>query len=149
MKLSLMLLTLTLFPLVSACQRDEYTLGWVHYYATRFGLDPYLFEAVIRHESSLCLDAVSKEGAIGLGQLMPATAIDLGVNPHAPLENLYGAAFYLRQQYETFQSWELALAAYNAGPEAVRVYDGVPPFKETQTFVKEVLTTYESLAFSP
>jgi soluble lytic murein transglycosylase-like protein len=145
----LMLLTLTLLPLVSACQRDEDTLGWVHYYATRFGLDPYLFEAVIRRESSLCLDASSPKGAIGLGQLMPATAHDLGVNPHAPLENLHGAALYLRQQYEMFQSWELALAAYNAGPEAVRIYGGVPPFAETENFVKEVLTTYEQLAFSP
>jgi soluble lytic murein transglycosylase-like protein len=134
---------------VSACQRDENTVAWVHHVATLFGLDPYLLEALIAQESSFCLDARSSKGAIGLGQLMPATARDLEVNPHAPLENLYGAARYLRQQYETFGSWQLALAAYNAGPDAVREYGAVPPFKETQAFVKEVLARYEQLAFAP
>jgi soluble lytic murein transglycosylase-like protein len=144
-----MILTLLHLSLVSACQRDENTLEWVHYIGTLFGLDPYLFEALITQESSFCLDARSSKGAIGLGQLMPATARDLAVNPNTPLENLYGAAWYLRQQYETFGSWHLALAAYNAGPDAVRDYGTIPPFAETQNFVKEVLARYERLAFAP
>ena len=102
-----------------ACRLDANTLPWVHYTAQQFGLDANLFEAVIRQESSLCLDAGSDAGAIGLGQLMPTTATDLGVNPYDPAQNLWGAAYYLRQQYETFGNWELALAAYNAGPNAV------------------------------
>ncbi len=91
---------------------------------------------------SFCPTAVSPAGAIGLGQLMPGTAAILGVDPWDPAQNLWGTAKYLRQQYDTFGDWELSLAAYNAGPNAVRKYRGVPPFTETQSYIRRVLSVY-------
>lgn len=70
---------------------------------------------------------------------MPATARALGVDPAVPQQNLEGGARYLARQYRKFGSWRLALAAYNAGPEAVRKYGGVPPYRETQNYVKKIL----------
>jgi soluble lytic murein transglycosylase-like protein len=70
---------------------------------------------------------------------MPTTARRLGVNPHDAVENLDGGARYLKQQYTRFRSWRLALAAYNAGPEAVEKYNGVPPYKETKNYVRRIL----------
>lgn len=93
-------------------------------------------------ESRYCPEAVSPKGAAGLGQLMPATAEMLGVDPKIPSENLLGTAAYLREQLDVFGTLELALAAYNAGPGAVRRYEGVPPYKETQAYVAEVSRLY-------
>lgn len=98
-----------------------------------------LFLSLIQHESGWNPAARSPVGAIGLGQLMPGTASGLGVDPYNPVQNLLGAAKYLRQQYDTFGSWKLALAAYNAGPGAVQKYGGIPPYKETQNYVRNVL----------
>jgi soluble lytic murein transglycosylase-like protein len=70
---------------------------------------------------------------------MPETAATLGVDPHDPQQNLEGGARYLREQYDRFGTWELALAAYNAGPDAVAEYRGVPPYPETERFVRGVL----------
>ncbi len=105
------------------------------------GVDPDLFVRLIQQESSFNPDAVSSAGAIGLGQLMPGTAADLGVDPTDPEQNLRGSARYLRQQLDTFGDTRLALAAYNAGPGNVRKYGGIPPFKETQNYVSEILGT--------
>lgn len=103
-------------------------------------VSPSLLEAVAYTESRFNHGAVSPAGAIGAMQLMPGTARDLGVNPHVPSENVRGGALYLRQMLELFGGdVELALAAYNAGPEAVRRYDGIPPYRETQAFVASVL----------
>jgi soluble lytic murein transglycosylase-like protein len=113
--------------------------------AMRYGLEPALLEALVWQESRYCLDALSPKGAIGLGQLMPSTALALGVDPHQPEQNLLGAAAYLRQQWDTFQDWELALAAYNAGPEAVINHDGVPKNGETEFYVPSVLNKYGEL----
>ena len=80
----------------------------------------------------------SHKGAYGLAQLMPATARTLGVDHTDPVQNLDGGARYLKMQYDRFGSWRLALAAYNAGPEAVEKYDGVPPYAETTNYVKVI-----------
>lgn len=98
-----------------------------------------LFRANIAVESGFNPDARSPVGAIGLGQLMPETAAVLGVDPYDPEENLHGSARYLLAQLETFGAPDLALAAYNAGPEAVRDYGGIPPYAETEGHVAKVL----------
>jgi Transglycosylase SLT domain len=98
-----------------------------------------LFRANIAVESAFNPDARSSVGAIGLGQLMPETADLLGVDPHDPEGNLHGSARYLLAQLEDFGAADLALAAYNAGPEAVRDYGGIPPFAETEGHVAKVL----------
>jgi len=105
-------------------------------------LEPELLGALIWQESRFCTDAVSPKGALGLGQLMPGTALELNVDPLDPAENLSGAARYLRRQHDSFGDWDLALAAYNAGPGAVRRYGGVPPYPETQAYVREVRRMY-------
>ena len=73
---------------------------------------------------------------------MPGTAAALGVNPWDPAQNLWATARYLREQYDTFGSWPLALAAYHAGPGNVVAYGGVPPFDETQDYIRSVLNDY-------
>jgi hypothetical protein len=98
-----------------------------------------LFRANIAVESAFNLDALSSVGAIGLGQLMPGTADLLGVDPYDPEDNLHGSARYLLAQLEDFGAADLALAAYNAGPEAVRDYGGIPPYAETEGHVAKVL----------
>jgi len=104
--------------------------------ARRHGVPQDLFLRLVQQESGWKPAVRSHKGAIGLAQLMPGTARKLGVNPHDPYENLDGGARYLAAQYRTFRSWRLALAAYNAGPGAVKKYDGVPPYKETRNYVR-------------
>jgi len=98
----------------------------------------HLFRALIQAESAFNPNALSPKGAIGLGQLMPGTAKQLGVDPHDMLQNLDGAARYLLAQLSTFGSIELALAAYNAGPHRIDQYGGVPPFRETRTYITRI-----------
>jgi soluble lytic murein transglycosylase-like protein len=107
--------------------------------AQRHNIPESLFLRLVQQESGWRADAVSHKGAIGLAQLMPDTARMLGVNPNDPRQNLEGGARYLAEQYRKFGSWQLALAAYNAGPQAVEKYGGVPPFKETRNYVKVIL----------
>ncbi|EEE37668.1 transglycosylase SLT domain protein [Rhodobacteraceae bacterium KLH11] len=97
-----------------------------------------LFLRLVQQESGWNPQAKSHKGALGLAQLMPQTARLLGVNPHDPIQNLEGGARYLSWQYRKFKSWRLALAAYNAGPQAVEKHGGVPPYKETQNYVKVI-----------
>lgn len=104
-----------------------------------------LFQAMIKVESNYRQGAVSHAGALGLAQLMPETAEDLRVDPADPLENLDGGARYLLAQMAEFGSLELALAAYNAGPEAVRRYDGIPPFLETRSHIVKVMAAYDRI----
>ena len=107
--------------------------------AQAYGLDPNLFGRVIGAESNWNPEAVSPAGAIGLGQLMPATAAELGVDPRDPIQNMEGSARYLRQMLDRFGGDErLALAAYNAGPGRVEEYGGVPPFPETQNYLNRI-----------
>jgi soluble lytic murein transglycosylase-like protein len=119
--------------------------AWTNESAKAFGLEPELLVALVWIESRYCVNAISPAGAIGLGQLMPGTAQGLGVNPRDPRQNLHGAAKYLRMQWDTFRDWTMALAAYNAGPGAVRRYGGVPPYRETQNYVRSVLYVYFAL----
>lgn len=107
--------------------------------ARRYNVPEDLFLRLVTQESAWNPAARSHKGAIGLAQLMPGTARKLRVNPHDPLENLDGGARYLAEQYRTFRSWRLALAAYNAGPGAVQKYNGIPPYKETQGYVRAIL----------
>ena len=103
-------------------------------------LDSELFKNLVQAESAWNPNATSAKGAAGLTQLMPGTAKALGVsNPYDPIQNLRAGAKYLKGLINEFGSPELALAAYNAGPGAVRRYNGVPPFAETQAYVKKIL----------
>ena len=142
---------LSVFPYLAlasiglGCTPTETLLAWTDASAIQFGLDSDLVRAVVWVESRYCVDVVSPKGAIGLGQLMPATARDMGVDPFDPVQNLWGTARYLRVGYDAFGDWTLALAAYNAGPGNVRRYGGVPPFAETQWYVWEVLSVYADL----
>ena len=109
--------------------------------AARYDVDPDLIHAVIQAESDYDPLCLSRAGAIGLMQLMPGTADGLDVSdPWDPAQNVDGGTRYLRQQLDSFGDLRLALAAYNAGPGAVRRYGGVPPYSETQTYVERVLT---------
>ncbi|EBA07890.1 lytic transglycosylase domain-containing protein [Sagittula stellata] len=104
-----------------------------------------LYRANIEVESAYNPAARSPVGAIGLGQLMPDTARDLGVDPHDIVQNLDGSARYLLMMLDQFGEGSLALAAYNAGPEAVTRHGGIPPFRETQGHVARVTAVYERL----
>ncbi|WP_299663418.1 lytic transglycosylase domain-containing protein [uncultured Ruegeria sp.] len=106
--------------------------------ARKHNVPEELFLRLVQQESGWNPRAESHKGALGLAQLMPQTASLLGVNPHDPLQNLEGGARYLSWQYRKFKSWRLALAAYNAGPKAVEKYGGIPPYKETQNYVKVI-----------
>ena len=103
------------------------------------------FQAMIKVESNYSQGAVSRAGALGLAQLMPGTADYLRVDAADPIENLDGGARYLLEQMAEFGSLELALAAYNAGPEAVRKYDGIPPYDETQSHIVKVMAAYDRI----
>lgn len=107
--------------------------------ARRHGIPEDLFLRLVQQESNWNPEAVSHAGAIGLAQLMPETAALLGVDPHDPTQNLDAGARYLAMQYRAFRRWDHALAAYNAGPEAVREHDGIPPFAETRDYVRIIL----------
>ncbi len=112
-----------------------------------------LVESVMRAESALNPAAVSPKGAIGLMQLMPDTARTLNVNPKVPRENADGGARYLRDLLARYEGRPdqvlLALAAYNAGPEAVEKYHGVPPFRETHDYILRVLHGWNPAAKTP
>lgn len=107
--------------------------------ARRHGIPEDLFLRLVQQESGWNPGAVSPKGATGLAQLMPGTADLLDVAIHDPAQNLEGGAKYLRMMHDRFGSWRLALAAYNAGPEAVARHDGVPPYDETRAYVKAIL----------
>lgn len=107
--------------------------------ARKHGIPEDLFLRLVQQESGWNHAAVSTKGATGLAQLMPGTAELLNVDMHDPEENLEGGARYLRKMYDKFGNWKLALAAYNAGPQAVEEYGGVPPYAETENYVARIL----------
>lgn len=149
----------TKYPLVSGSYESVYTRlsqaeiqelmpridSAIEEYSSQFGLDPKLVRAVIKQESGFQPFALSTSGAMGLMQLMPGTAEGLGVKDAYNIEqNIKGGTQYLYYQLKAFDGdLKLALAAYNAGPNAVRKYDGIPPYEQTQTYVKKVMNYYD------
>jgi hypothetical protein len=116
--------------------------------AVRHGVDPDLVHAVAQAESGYQQKAVSRVGAIGIMQLMPATAKYLGANPHDAVQNVDAGVRFLRELLLKYRDHPnqvaLALAAYNAGPHAVERYRGVPPYRETRMYVKQVIHRFDS-----
>ena len=112
----------------------------IDHYAKQFQLDAALIKAVIKVESNFRPDTVSNKGAQGLMQLMPDTAREMGVSdPFDPTQGIFGGCCYLRKMLDVFDSnLDYALAAYNAGPNAVRHHGGIPPYNETRNYVKQV-----------
>jgi len=129
--------------LTGAAQQYE---GIIRQASETYNVPVKLITSVIKHESNFNNSVVSHAGASGLMQLMPSTAKWLGVkNVFDPTDNIMGGTKYLRQMLDQHgENIELALAAYNAGPGNVKKYDGIPPFQETQNYVKKVLTTYNA-----
>jgi len=128
----------TAVPRYAGRYRGEF-LAHAKAVAQRHGVPEDLFLRLVQQESGWNVAAVSHKGATGLAQLMPDTARLLGVDIHDPKQNLEGGARYLRMMYNKFGNWRLALAAYNAGPGAVEKHGGVPPFDETQNYVRAIL----------
>ena len=114
--------------------------GLIRAASQRYGVDERLIRTVIRAESDFDPRCVSHAGAKGLMQLMPENCAELGVSdPFDPAQNIDGGVRHLKQMLDGFSRLDLALAAYNAGPGAVRRYGGIPPYRETQAYVSRVL----------
>ena len=128
--------------LPARAQPWQFTVRWI---ASKAGISPALLNAVIEQESGWNPDAVgpqtrSGERAVGLMQIMPSTARALGIDPHDPMQNLWGGAWYLANLARGYGGdVALALAAYNAGPTAVAKYGGIPPYPETKSYVPQVI----------
>lgn len=125
---------------VTVAAAPEHYAALVRRAAESANISPALLAALVWQESRWNQRAISPKGAIGLAQLMPGTARDLGVNPYDPADNLMGGARYLRQMLDEFDgNIERALAGYNAGPGRVRRSNGIPRIRETQLYVSSIV----------
>lgn len=116
-------------------------------FSNQYNIDSDFIKAIIKQESGFNSNATSKKGAMGLMQLMPSTAEAMGItNAYDPSQNIEGGVKYLRGLLDKYDNnKELALAAYNAGPTAVKKYGGIPPYKETQNYVDSIMSAYEQM----
>ena len=139
---------------ISYYHHGEKEIAWLSmailHAADQCQIDPLLITAVMEAESAFRFNAISPAGAIGLMQLMPGTASMIGVDPHKPLANIVGGAIYLKNQLNRFSgngayAISYALAAYNAGPQAVINAGGIPHIAETQNYVVKVVNNYNRL----
>lgn len=145
------LFMLVSFPLKSAAQAvSKVTIKeLIVKHSIEMGLDPAIALSIAKAESGFCHEKKSRYGAIGVFQLMPATAKRMGYNPYHIHENIKGGITYYKMMYKMFGSMELALAAYNAGPGNVKKYKGIPPFSETRKFVSSIMSSYNNLKNNP
>jgi len=121
-------------------QTPSYLIPVIQDAARAYGVSPRLLSALLFQESGFNPKAISPAGAQGIAQFMPGTSKQYGVNAFDPQSSIEGAARYLSDMYKQFGNWEHALAAYNSGPGNVRKYQGIPPFSETQRYVKNVMS---------
>lgn len=140
---------------VSARNGNPQEADWITqailYASSTYDVDPLLVTSVMEAESGFNVSAGSRVGAIGLMQLMPDTANMIGVNPYNPLDNVIGGVIYLKNQLDHFAGWGAyavtdAVAAYNAGPQAVISHGGVPAYAETRNYVISISNNYNRLA---
>ena len=130
----------------------EWITEAILYASSQSGVDPLLITAIMEAESGFNINAVSNAGAIGLMQLMPATASNIGVDPYNPLENVLGGALHLKTLLDSFSGWgdyavTDAVAAYNAGSGAVISNGGCPPYSETRNYVIRVHSIYVNMLY--
>lgn len=118
-------------------------------HSMEMGMDPALALSIAKAESNFCHERRSKYGAVGVFQLMPATAKKMGYNPYYVNDNIKGGIQYYKLMYKMFGTQELALAAYNAGPGNVKKYKGIPPFAETRKFVSSIMNSYNNFKVNP
>lgn len=131
-------------------EQTDWITNAILYASSTYSLDPLLLTALLEQESHFNLNAMSGAGAIGIAQLMPGTASMIGVDPYNPLENILGGASYLRTQIDNFTyagqyNITYALAAYNAGANAIYEYNGVPPYKETIEYIYSISDIFNQL----
>lgn len=117
--------------------------------AVSMGVDPCVALSIAKQESNFQNHSQNSSGAVGVFQLMPSTARRMGLNPYNLNDNIKGGIMYYQMMYKKFGSVDLALAAYNAGPANVAKYRGVPPFKETQSFVRTIKNNSKLFANDP
>ena len=137
-------------PLVVPVPRLPSPLELADAAADKYGLPRVLLRSMMAAESGFEAQAVSPKGAIGLMQLMPSTALDLGVDPYDPAQNVDAGARYLRDLLDKYHGGlRHALAAYNAGPAVVDKYNGIPPFRETINYISRIEKAYKAAPVTP